>query len=71
MGTHSTTSVEIKSLRRVSECAFVCDGHVTYHVTESQFEEPVPQCIKDVKEFCERYLKEKVLSNKEKQRLVR
>ena len=44
---------------------------MTDHVTESQFEEPVPQCIKDVKEFCERYVKEKVLPDKEKQRLVR
>lgn len=38
---------------------------------ECKFDDPVPQCIKDAKEFCERHLREEILPKTEKQRLVR
>lgn len=42
-----------------------------HDIVESKFEGPVPQCVKDAKEFCDRNLTEAGLSKTEKQRLVR
>ncbi len=46
------------------------EGILSFSV-ECKFDGPVPQCIKDAKEFCERYLLEEMLPKTEKQRRVR
>ena len=38
--------------------------------TEKKFEDP-PQCVKDTREFCERHMREQLMSQYEKENRVR